>query len=68
LGKIIFLATTESLHKRIAYLKGEKIVLLTNYAKQYKKSITATLNAARRQTIPAFREKNIWKIGEKFKI
>jgi len=67
LGKIIFLALAESLHKRITYLKGEKIVPLTNYAKQHKKSVTATLNAARRQTIPAFREKNIWKIGEKLK-
>ena len=67
LGKIIFLALAESLHKRITYLKGEKIVPLTNYAKQHKKSVTATLNAARRQTILAFREKNIWKIGEKLK-
>ena len=67
LGKIIFLAIAESLHKRIAYLKGEKIVPLTDYAKQHKKSVTATLNAARRQTVPAFREKNIWKIGEKLK-
>jgi len=68
LGKIIFLALTESLHKRITYLKGEKIIPLTDYAKQHERSITATLNAARRQTIPAFREKNVWKIGEKFKI
>jgi len=66
LGKIIFLALSESLHKRIAYLKGEKIISLTDYAKQHKKSVTSTLNAARRQTIPAFRERNIWKIGEKF--
>jgi len=68
LEKIIFLALTESLHKRITYLKGEKIIPLTDYAKQHERSITATLNAARRQTIPAFREKNVWKIGEKFKI
>ena len=65
LGKIIFLALAESLHKRIAYLKGEKIILLTDYAKQHKKSVTSTLNAARRQTISAFRERNIWKIGDK---
>ncbi len=68
LGKIIFFALAESLHKRITYLKGEKIISLTDYAKQHKKSVTSTLNAARRQTIPAFREKNVWKIGEKFKI
>jgi len=30
LGKIIFLALSESLHKRIAYLKGEKIISLFN--------------------------------------
>lgn len=65
--KIIFLALAESLHKRIAYLKGEKIIPLADYAKQQKKSVTAILNAARRQTIPAFREKKIWKIGEEFK-
>jgi len=67
LEKITFLALAESLHKRITYLKGEKIIPLTDYAKENKKLVTATLNAARRQTIPAFREKNIWKIGEKVK-
>lgn len=64
LEKIIFLALTESLHKRITYLKGEKIIPLADYAKKHKKSVTAILNAARRQTIPAFKEKNIWKIGD----
>jgi len=53
----------ESLHKRIAYLKGEQIVPLAEYIKKYKKSAPAVLNAARRQNIPAFREKGIWKIG-----
>jgi len=64
LEKIIFLALTESLHKRITYLKGEKIIFLADYAKQHMKSVTAILNAARRQTISAFREKNVWKIGD----
>ena len=62
--KIITLALTESLHKRIAYLQGDKISTLADYAKAYKKSINALLNAARRQTIPAFREKGVWKIGK----
>lgn len=64
--KIISLALTESLHKRIAYLKGEKIIKLADYTREHKKSAPAVLNAARRQNIPAFREKGVWKIGEKF--
>ncbi|MBI3231861.1 MAG: Fic family protein [Candidatus Doudnabacteria bacterium] len=66
--KIVALALTESLHKRITYLKGDKIILLTDYAKRHKKSTPAVLNAARRQNIPAFREKGVWKIGESFKM
>ncbi len=64
--KILALALMESLHKRIAYLKGEKIITLAEYTKMHKKSAPAVLNAARRQNIPAFREKGVWKIGEKF--
>ena len=62
--KIITLSLMESLHKRIAYLQGHKINKLADYAKANKKSVNALLNAARRQTIPAFREKGVWKIGE----
>src|SRR3989344_6072186 len=65
--KIIGLAVIESLHKRIAYLKGENIITLAGYAKKNKKSATAVSNAARRQNIPAFREKSVWKIGEGYK-
>ena len=61
--KIIALALMESLHKRITYLKGEKIIRLVDYAKNIRKTAPAFLNAARRQTIPAFREKGIWKIN-----
>ena len=61
--KIITLALTESLHKRIAYLHGDEITPLADFAKAHKKSIHALLNAARRQTVPAFREKGVWKIG-----
>lgn len=61
--KILALAIMESLHKRIAYLRGESIVTLSDYAKSQEKSIHTLLNAARRQTIPAFREKGVWKIG-----
>lgn len=61
--KIITQALTESLHKRIAYLQGDTIIPLADFAKTNNKSIHALLNAARRQTVPAFREKGIWKIG-----
>lgn len=63
--KIIILALTESLSKRIAYLKGSKIIELVEYASKIKKETNSVLNAAKRQTIPAFREKGVWKIGIK---
>ncbi|MBU6389156.1 Fic family protein [Patescibacteria group bacterium] len=63
--KIITQALTESLHKRLAYLRGETILPLADYARTHRKSINTLLNAARRQTIPAFREKGVWKIGKK---
>ena len=53
----------ESLNKRITYLKGLEIATLTEYAKQAGESPNALLNAARRQTVAAFREKGVWKIG-----
>jgi Fic family protein len=63
LEKILSLALAESLHKRIAYLKGQNIIRLSEYVRRQEKSAPAILNAARRQTIPAFREKGVWKIG-----
>ena len=63
LDKILSLALLESLHKRIAYLSGKKIVRVSDYAKNKKDSINTILNKAKRQTIPAFREKGVWKIG-----
>lgn len=65
--KTIMLALMESLHKRIAYLKGEEIITLSDYIKQNKKSASSLTNAARRQNIPAFREKGVWKISRKYK-
>ncbi|MDD4319355.1 MAG: Fic family protein [Candidatus Peribacteraceae bacterium] len=61
--KIVALSLMESLHKRIAYLKGEDIVKLADFAKTQDKSVFTLSNAARRQTIPAFRERGVWKIG-----
>ncbi|MDO8570930.1 MAG: Fic family protein [Candidatus Daviesbacteria bacterium] len=63
LEKIITLSLLESLHKRIAYLSGLKIIPLVDFEKEGDKSINTLINSARRQTIPAFREKGVWKIG-----
>ena len=63
LDRIIALALMESLHKRIAYLEGNKIIEASEYAVKYNKPVPVILNAAKRQTSPAFREKGIWKIG-----
>lgn len=61
--KILALALMESLHKRLAYLRGEEIITLADYVKANSLSAPAVSNAARRQNIPAFREKGVWKIG-----
>jgi Fic family protein len=66
MDKVISLGLTESLNKRIAYLKGNPIVTLADYAKNNNIKTSILLNAARRQTIPAFREKGVWKIDESF--
>ncbi len=65
--KVLTLALTESLHKRIAYLRGEPIIALADYIRANKLSASTVTNAARRQKIPAFREKGVWKIPERFK-
>jgi hypothetical protein len=59
---ILYRALTESLHKRLAYLSGKQIVKVTEYAVSLKKPAPVLLNSARRQLIPAFREKGVWKI------
>ena len=63
LDKIISLALFESFHKRIAYLKSKKIIKLTEYVRENQETTQNILNKAKRQTIPAFREKGVWKIG-----
>lgn len=63
MSDVLVLALEESLHKRLAYLKSLDIVKLTNYTTSNNLSSNAQLNAAKRQTIPAFREKGVWKIG-----
>jgi Fic family protein len=65
--KTIALAVTESLNKRIAYLKGGEIITLAEYSKNNEKSLSGLINAAHRQTIPGFREKGVWKIDSSSK-
>ncbi len=63
MAKIIALGIMESLHKRISYLEGNERIKLSEFAKKHHKTASALTNAARRQTIPAFREKGVWKIS-----
>lgn len=66
MDKVLASALMESLNKRITYMKGEKIIRVSDYAKKHDLSSSVLLNKAKRQTIPAFREKGVWKIGEGF--
>jgi Fic family protein len=56
-------ALRESLHKRLAYLHGKSIIKLTDYSRDHRLRSNAQLNAAKRQAIPAFRERGVWMIG-----
>lgn len=61
--EIVGKALTNSYHKRLAYLEGKKIMTLVEYAKHSKLSHSNLINKANRQTIEAFLEKDVWKIG-----
>lgn len=61
--RIVGKALTNSYYKRLAYLEGKKIMTLSEYAKLSKMSHSNLINKANRQTIEAFLEKGIWKIG-----
>ena len=61
--EIVGKALTNSYYKRLAYLEGKKIITLSEYATINKISYSNLLNKAGRQTIEAFLEKNVWKIG-----
>src|SRR3989339_598826 len=62
--EIIGKALTNSYYKRLAYLEEKEIISLSDYAKGNKLSYTNILNKANRQTIEAFMEKGVWKIGK----
>jgi len=61
--EIVAKALTNSYHKRLAYLEGKTIITLLRYAKENKLSHSNLINKAGRQTIEAFLEKGVWKIG-----
>jgi Fic family protein len=61
--EIVGRALTNSYHKRLAYLEDKKIITLAEYAKNNKLSHSNLINKAGRQTIEAFLEKGVWKIG-----
>ena len=60
---IVAKSLSSGYHKRIAYLQGQKIITLNEFAKQKKQSLSNLINKAKRQTIPAFWEQSKWKIG-----
>lgn len=60
---IVAKALTNSYHKRLAYLENKVIMDLAEYAKEYKLSHANLINKAKRQTIEAFMERGVWKIG-----
>jgi Fic family protein len=60
---IVGKAITNSYHKRLAYIERMEIVPLAEYAKRKHTSHSNLINKAKRQTIEAFLEKGVWKIG-----
>lgn len=61
--EIVGKALTNSYYKRLAYLEGARIMTLAEYAKEFNLSHSNLINKANRQTIEAFLEKGVWKIG-----
>jgi len=61
--EIVGKSLTNSYHKRLAYMEGANIMTLAEYAKKHKVSHSNLINKAKRQTIEAFFEKGVWKIG-----
>ena len=62
----LYLALSESFNKRLVYLRGDEIVKLSDFVKTGNFSAPAYTNAAKRQTIPAFRQEGIWRIAKNF--
>ena len=56
----------EALNKYIAIIGGKRIVPVTEWAKKAGVASAAILNKAKRQTVPAFRQRGQWRIEEVF--
>ena len=56
----------ESLNKYITIMSSDEIIPLVDWAKKNKASSAAILNKAKRQTIPAFRQRGQWMIRKDF--
>lgn len=56
----------EALHKRITILTAKKIIPLSVWAAQNEVKANVAANKARRQTIPAFRMREKWMIGQDY--
>lgn len=61
--EIVGRTLANSYHKQLAYMEKKLIVTLSEYAKRFKLSHANLINKAKRQTIEAFLERGIWKIG-----
>lgn len=68
MSRVIYLAVCEGLNKRVCYLEGNTIITLAKFAETIAIPLANLINKARRQTIPAFREKGVWKIAESYKL
>lgn len=66
LEEYLSLLLLESLNKYITIINGEKTMPLVDWAKKNKTSSASVLNKAKRQTIPAFRQRGQWRIAEGF--
>lgn len=55
----------ESFHKRLTYVRSDEVVLLADIARGHATHSPQSLtNAAKKQSLPAFRERGHWKVGQ----
>ncbi len=64
--ELFALLLQESMHKRITILTAKKIIPLALWALQKGVKPNVAANTAKRQTIPAFRQREKWMIAEEF--
>lgn len=65
--ELFALLLQEALHKRITLLTSKRIIPLSVWASQNNVKGNVAANKAKRQTIPAFRLREKWMIGEEYK-